>query len=149
MVRLVRLVRLVRVVAILALPLVAALGSSCRPLLDGGWEGTSRCNGDAFPLSAIFNESGDGEIDGTVYIEGIFGGFIAKGVIQNGERDPDDGSYSFNLESDNDETPDFDIEMEYNDDSGEELEGTVDILDNDGVAQDTCQLDLDRVSVND
>ena len=122
---------------------------SCHPLLDGGWEGTSTCGGNAFPLSAIFNETGEGDVEGTVYIEGIFGGFIAKGVIENGERDPDDGSYDFNLESDGDDAPDFDIEMEYGDDEAEELEGTVDILDNDGQSTDTCDLDLDRVSVND
>ena len=61
--------------------------SACHPLLDGGWDGTATCNaGGTFPLSAIFNENGDGELEGSVYIEGIFGGFIAKGIIENGER---------------------------------------------------------------
>lgn len=133
-----------------ALVLFCAVSTSgCRPLLDGGWEGTSTCNGDAFPLAAIFNETGEGDVEGTVYIEGIFGGFIAKGVIENGERDPESGSYEFDLESDGDDTADFSIEMEFADDEAEELEGTVDILNNDGEVADTCQLDLDRVSVND
>jgi hypothetical protein len=127
----------------------ALLAAGCHPLLDGGWDGTATCNGNAFPLSAIFNETGEGDVEGTVYIEGIFGGFIAKGVIENGARDPDDGSYDFNLESDGDEAPDFDIEMEYADDEAEELEGTVDILDGNGETESTCELDLDRVSVND
>ena len=125
--------------------------SACHPLLDGGWDGAATCNNIAFPLSAIFNETGEGDVEGTVYIEGIFGGFggIAKGVIQGGARDPDDGSYDFNLESDGDDTPDFDVEMAYSDDEAEELEGTVDRLDGNGETAETCDLDLDRVSVND
>lgn len=136
--------------AVLALA-SSTLVSGCHPLLDGGWEGTLTCNGNAFPLSAIFNETGEGDVEGTVYIEGIFGGFggIAKGVIENGQRDPDDGSYDFNLESDGDDAPDFDIEMQYDGDKAEDLEGTVDILDDNGESTSTCDLDLDRVSIND
>lgn len=125
--------------------------SGCRPLLDGGWEGTATCDGTAFPISAIFNETGEGDIEGTVYIEGIFGAFggIAKGVIENGERDPESGEYDFDLESDGDDAPDLSVEMEYADDEAEELEGTVDRLNENGEVGDTCQLELDRVSVND
>jgi hypothetical protein len=125
----------------------AILATGCRPLLDGAWEGAATCNGDAFPLSALFNETGEGDVEGTVYIEGIFGGFIAKGVVEGGERDPDDGSYEFNLESDGDDTPDFAVEMEYANDDADELEGTVDILNDNAESIDTCELDLDLVSV--
>lgn len=139
-----------RPAAFLALALASVVASGCRPLLDGGWDGTATCNGDVFPLTAVFNEDGEGEVNGTIYIEGfIFGGFIAKGVIENGERDPDDGSYDFQLETDDDETAEFDVELEYTDDTFEELEGTADILDEDGETADTCQVDLERVSVND
>lgn len=131
---------------------VVTFSSACgHPLLDGGWEGTATCNGDdVFPLSAIFNESGENELDGVIYIEGfIFGGFIAKGVIENGERDPQDGAYSFNLELDDDEAPDFDVDLEYSDDTAEELDGDADILDEDGAPVDNCPIELERVSVND
>ena len=58
--------------------LAALAGSSCRPFLDGGWEGTARCSNDTFPLTAVMNENADGEVDGLVYIEGFLLGFIAN-----------------------------------------------------------------------
>ena len=62
------------------IPLVTLLAlagaSSCRPLLDGGWQGTATCNGDAVPLTGVFNEDSEGELDGVVYIEGLLFGFI-------------------------------------------------------------------------
>lgn len=140
------------VAVLLMFSVVTSFAGACgHPLLDGGWEGTATCNGDdVFPLSAIFNESGDNELDGVIYIEGfIFGGFIAKGVIEGGARDPDDGTYSFKLESDGDEAPDFDVELEYSDDEAEELDGDTDILDEDGAPVDNCPIELERVSVND
>lgn len=133
---------------LLAALAVIATGA-CRPLLDGGWDGVARCESNAFPLTAVFNENGEGEIDGIVYIDAFLFGFIAKGVIEDGERNPDDGSYSFDLEIDDDEAPDFAVEMEYSDDQFEELDGTVDILDGNGEATDSCAMDLERVSVSD
>lgn len=135
----------------LAALFVVVSASSCRPLLDGGWEGTATCNGDVIPITGVFNENADGELDGVVFIEGLFFGFagITKGVIEDGERDPDDGTYRFKLETDGDDPAEFDIDMEYEDETFEELEGTVDILDDDGAPVDTCTMKLDLVSVED
>lgn len=133
----------------LAFTALLAGGTSCRPLLDGGWEGIARCNGDAFPLTGVFNENADGELDGLVYIEGFVFGFIAKGVIEDGARDARDGSYSFDLETDDDEPPDFTVDMEYTDDTFEELDGTVDVLDGNGEVTDSCAMSMDKVSVAD
>lgn len=121
----------------------------CRPLLDGGWEGEAVCDGDTFPLSAIFNETGDDELEGTVYIEQIFGGFIAKGTIDNGGFDPDNNSYDFQLQTDDDSTPELDLELELDQDDIDRLEGTAQILNDAGEVQDTCQVDLERVTVSD
>ena len=59
---------MLRALAALALVLAA---TGCRPLLDGGWQGTAACPNEAYPISAIFNETKDGEVEGVVYIEGI------------------------------------------------------------------------------
>lgn len=138
------------VLTVLTVLAVVAAASGCRPLLDGGWDGTATCDGDVFPLTAVFNEDGEGEVNGTIYIEGfLLAGFIAKGIIENGERDPDDGTYELQLETDDDDTAEFAVELEYSDDTFEELEGTADILNDEGETVDTCQVELDRVSVND
>ena len=39
--------------------------------------------------------------------------------------------------------------MEYSDDTFEELDGDVDILDGNGEVADTCSMSLDKVSVSD
>ena len=139
-----------RISTALFVALFALAGASaCRPLLDGGWEGTATCNGDAFPLTGVFNEDSEGELDGVVYIEGLLFGFITKGIIEDGARDPEDGTYSFELETDDDEPADFRVDMEYSDDTFEELDGDVDILDGNGEVADTCSMSLDKVSVSD
>ena len=138
-------------ITVLPLALLGLAASGCRPLIDGGWDGTARCGNDALPLSAVFNESSDGEVNGFVHIEGfsIFGEIIVKGVIEDGERNPDDGSYEFQLQTDDDQPAEFDVELEYADDDFEELEGRADALNDDGEVTDSCTVDLERVSVND
>lgn len=130
---------------VLALPVLSV---GCRPLLDGGWEGSARCNGDDLPVSAIFNETDGDELEGTVYIEQIFG-LIAKGTIDGGGFDPESNSYDFQLQTDNDAPPEFDIELEYAKDDIDELEGTAQILNDGGDVQDTCDINLDRVTLSD
>ncbi|MCC7111362.1 MAG: hypothetical protein IT382_18860 [Deltaproteobacteria bacterium] len=134
--------------ALIAL-LAALAAGGCRPLLDGGWQGTAACPGEAFPLSAIFNETQDGEVEGVVYIEGIniiIGDVIARGDIDNGEVDPDDGSFSFDLQTDNEPLADFKVDMEYGNEELSELEGDIDQHDDNGELVQTCDLDLDRTS---
>jgi hypothetical protein len=131
---------------------VAALlaTSSCRPSIDGAWEGSAKCDANTLPLSALFNEDADANLDGTVYIEGVlFGGFIAKGTIDNGDYDPDDNEYNFDLQTDEDETPELDVTLAFNEKDVDELEGDARILDDNGEETDQCDVELDRVSVND
>ncbi|MBI1945131.1 MAG: hypothetical protein HYS27_05515 [Deltaproteobacteria bacterium] len=134
--------------ALAALTLVlAALG--CRPLLDGGWQGTATCPNEAYPISAIFNQTNDGEVEGVVYIEGIniiIGDVIARGDIDNGEIDPDDGSISFDLQTDSEPLADFKVDLEYSNDELTELDGDIDQFDDNGELYQSCNLDLDRTS---
>jgi hypothetical protein len=132
--------------ALMLIVVVSTVG--CRPLLDGGWEGSANCGNDAFPVSAIFNENGEGEVDGVVYIEGIFNAFVIRGDVDDGAFDPQDNEYNMDLQTDSDETADFQIDMAYGNDP-DELEGDVDVIDDEGQVVDTCQLDLNRVDVND
>lgn len=131
------------------LALVLAAASGCRPLLDGGWQGTASCPNEAYPISAILNETQDGEIEGVVYIEGInilIGDVIARGDIDNGEVDAEDGSFRFDLQTDTEPLADFKVDMEYSNDELTELEGDIDQLDDNGELVQSCNLDLDRTS---
>ena len=133
----------------LALLCLLAAAGGCRPLLDGGWEGTAACPGEAYPISAIFDETKDGEIEGVVYIEGIniiIGDVIVRGDIDNGEVDPDNGSFSFDLQTDTEPLADFTVDMEYNNDELSELTGDIDQIDDNGELVQSCNLDLDRTS---
>lgn len=126
----------------------AAVGCVRTPL-DGGWQGTAVCGSDAFPISAIFNETVDGEVEGVVYIEGInilFGEVIAHGDVVGGDRDPDDGSYSFDLQTDTEPLPEFKVDMSFKDDELNELEGDIEQIDDNGATVQTCDLDLERTS---
>ena len=76
----------------LVVPSIVLAAIGCRPLLDGGWQGTAACPNEAYPISAILNETNEGEIEGVVYIEGIniiIGDVIARGTIDDGEVDPE------------------------------------------------------------
>ena len=135
--------------SLLLLAVVLAAAAGCRPLLDGGWQGTASCPGEAYPLSAIFNENQDGEIEGVVYIEGInilIGDVIARGDIVDGEVDPDDGSFRFELQTDNEPLSEFTVSMEYSNDELTELEGDIDQLDDNAELVQSCNLDLDRTT---
>ena len=137
---------MLRTLVVLSLVLAA---TGCRPLLDGGWQGTASCPNEAYPISAILNETKDGEIEGVVYIEGIniiIGDVIARGDIDNGEVNPDDGSFSFDLQTDNEPLADFKVDMEYGNEELSELEGDIDQHDDNGELVQTCDLDLDRTS---
>ncbi len=130
------------------LTLLAASGA-CHPLLDGGWQGTASCPNVAYPISAIFDETKDAEIEGVVYIEGIniiIGDVIVRGDIDNGEVDPNDGSFSFDLQTDQEPLADFKVDMEYKNDELSELKGDIDQLDDNGAVTQSCDLSLDRTS---
>lgn len=132
-----------------ALVLVLGVAAGCRPLIDGGWQGTATCPGDAYPISAIFNETKDGDLEGVVYIEGVnilISDVIARGEIDDGAVDPEDGSFSFDLQTDDEPLADFKVDMEYSNDEFTELEGDIDQLDEAGAVAQTCDLDLDRTS---
>ena len=138
---------MLRSLTLLALALAATAG--CRPLIDGGWEGTASCPGQAYPLSAIFNETKDGDLEGVVYIEGInilIGDVIVRGDIDNGAVDPQDGTFSFDLQTDTEPLADFKVDMEYQNDELSSLEGDIDQLDDNGELAQSCNLDLDRTS---
>jgi len=136
------------VCASLLLLIVAVSG--CRPLLDGGWEGSANCGTDAFPISAVINETGEGNLSGVVYIEGLVFGLIARGDIDDGSFDPQENSYSFDLQTDEDELAEFVVsDLVFSDDQQTELEGDVDVLDENGQTTNTCDLGLERVDVND
>lgn len=144
-----RLAPALHVAVLTALVAVLATGAGCRPLLDGGWQGTASCPNEAYPLSAIFNETQDGDIEGVVYIEGIsiiIGDVIARGEIDNGAVDPDDGTFSFDLQTDDEPLADFKVDMEYSNDEMSELEGDIEQYDDNAELVQTCDLDLDRVS---
>ncbi len=137
---------MLRALAVISV-LVAATG--CRPLLDGGWQGTATCPGEAYPISAIFNQTKEGEVEGVVYIEGIniiIGDVIARGEIDDGEIDPDDGSISFDLQTDNEPLADFTVDLDYGNDDFTELEGDIDQIDDAGAVVQTCDVDLERTS---
>lgn len=137
---------MLRFFATLCLVLVAV---GCRPLLDGGWQGTAACPSEAYPISAILNETNDGDIEGVVYIEGInilIGDVIARGTIDDGEVDPEDGSFRFELQTDSEPLADFTVDLEYGNDELTELEGDIDQLDDAGAVVQTCSVDLDRTT---
>lgn len=137
---------MLRALAALALVLAA---TGCRPLLDGGWQGTAACPNEAYPISAIFNETKDGEVEGVVYIEGIniiIGDVIVRGEIDDGEIDPDDGSIRFDLQTDSEPLADFTADLEYSDDELTELDGDIDQFDDDAQLVQSCNVDLDRIS---
>ena len=121
---------------------------ACRPLLDGGWSGTANCTNDAFPVDALFDETGPGDVTGTMFISGIFGGLTSKGTIENGKR-KDDGSYAGDLQTDTDPTPEFDFAVAYKGSSVDDLKGPSHVLDNNGAVSDTCDLTLARVGIAD
>jgi hypothetical protein len=133
----------------LLLGLAALAFGACRPNIDGGWEGRARCSGNTLPLSVIVNEDKDGDLEGVIFIEGIFGGLIVKGTIDGGGYNPRTNTYDFRVQTDNDPPPELDIELELADDNVDELEGTADLLNDDGDVRDTCRVDLDRVTIDD
>lgn len=133
----------------LALLTVLAASVACRPWLDGGWQGTAACPNEAYPISAIFDETKDGEIEGVVYIEGIYviiADVIVRGDIVDGEVDPDDGSFRFDLQTDSEPLADYTVDMKYSNDELSELDGDIDQLDDNGAVTQSCNLDLDRTS---
>ncbi|MCC7073353.1 MAG: hypothetical protein IT383_18725 [Deltaproteobacteria bacterium] len=135
---------MLRALVVLSLVLAA---TGCRPLLDGGWQGTASCPNEAYPISAILNETKDGEVEGVVYIEGIniiIGDVIARGTIDDGEVDPEDGSFRFELQTDNEPLADFTVDLEYGNDELTELEGHIDQLDDNATVVQTCDVDLER-----
>ena len=138
---------MLRSLALLVLVLASTAG--CRPLIDGGWEGTASCPGQAYPLSAIFNETKDGELEGVVYIEGIniiIGDVIVRGDIDDGAVDPEDGTFSFDLQTDTEPLADFKVDMEYGDEELSSLDGDIYQYDDNGELTQSCNLDLDRTS---
>lgn len=132
---------------VLAIALCAVTG--CRPLLDGGWQGTASCPNETYPVSAIFNQTNDGEVEGVVYIEGIYvliTNLIVRGEIDNGEIDPEDGNIRFDLQTDGEPLADFKCDLEYSNDELTELDGDIDQIDDNGELVQSCTLDLDRTS---
>ncbi len=140
--------KLRNIVAVSALLLGCVASTACKPPVDGGWDGNADCGSNSFPLDAILNEDNAGNLDGTIFIQGLIFNTIAKGVIDNGER-RDDGSYRGDLQTDSDPTPEFSFDFAYDGDDVDTLRGHVDTLDNNGQTTDTCKLKLERVSVAD
>ena len=133
--------------AVIVLACCAFFGACGPPPLDGGWTGTATCGQSAFPIDAIFNEVQPKTLEGTIFIEGIFGGLIAKGTIDNGERN-DDGSYIGDLNTDDDAAAEFTFDFAYLANSPDDAKGTVDQLDNSGKTQSTCALHMTRETLS-
>ncbi|HEY4220435.1 MAG TPA: hypothetical protein VGO62_03815 [Myxococcota bacterium] len=130
---------------------VCALSSlGCAPSVDGGWSGDSTCGNSTFPIDAIFNENGNKELEGDVFVEGgtFFGPVITKGTVQDGERH-DDGSYAGDLNTNTDSKPELHFSFSFDASNSDIIKGDVDLLDGDGKTTQTCAMHMDRVSQND
>lgn len=135
-----------------ALTLVAVAGG-CRPTLDGAWDGTVTCPDNTLPVSLLLDEEQDGDLDGVVYIEqvpGILGAeFIVRGDVDDGQYDPDDNEYTFDLQGDDDAPPEFSVELKLNPDDPDDASGDVRQLNDDGSVVQECEIDIKRLSVTD
>jgi hypothetical protein len=145
-----------RVLSLLAVPvvlvvLVPAIG--CRPTLDGAWQGSVVCPDDNFPVSLLLDEQEDGDLKGTVYIEqvpGVLGAeFIVKGTLDDGSYDPEDNTYSFDLQGDDDTPPEFSVELELDKEDPDEADGDVRQFNDEGTVLQECTITIDRLSVVD
>jgi hypothetical protein len=145
-----------RVFSLLAVPvvlvvLVPAIG--CRPTLDGAWQGSVVCPDDNFPVSLLLDEQEDGDLKGTVYIEqvpGVLGAeFIVKGTLDDGSYDPEDNTYSFDLQGDDDTPPEFSVELELDKEDPDEADGDVRQFNDEGTVLQECTITIDRLSVVD
>jgi hypothetical protein len=141
-------------IACLAL-LVFTLG--CQPTVDGGWEGRAVCDDDTVVnVEAIFDQqTEDNELKGTFFLDlvinlGLLGTWetVQRGVIEDGEVDPQDGVFSGKLianpEASGGNTVDYTFDLEWNDDEYTELTGDLDRVNADGEVVIRCDLDLDK-----
>lgn len=105
------------------------------------------------PVSLLLDEEQDGDLDGVVYIEqvpGILGAeFIVRGDVDDGQYDPDDNEYTFDLQGDDDAPPEFSVELERNPDDPDDASGDVRQLNDDGSVVQECEIDIKRLSVTD
>ncbi len=135
--------RVWRVAAVAAVFAVAAF-SACRPSVSGAWEGEAVCNQTVLPLSALFAEQSDLEVEGIIYIENFFG-FIVRGDINDGEYDPDDNAVKGDLDTNGDDRPNVEFDFDIDDDDPDSMEGDADILDDNGEVNVRCDAELDRL----
>ncbi|MEZ4322209.1 MAG: hypothetical protein R3F61_32350 [Myxococcota bacterium] len=141
--------------------LVFAVGCASPPDLDGGWAGRAVCEDDSvLDTEAILDVHPEsGGLDGLFFLDlevdlGLLGVFetVQRGTIADGsvsetglavdgrlERDPTESAgyarnYAFELESDEERLV---------------LEGTLDWINGDGDPIVTCDLELDRITLDD
>jgi len=134
---------------LLALLVLSSL-SACRPSLDGAWDGTADCTASgAHPVSALFDEQSDGDLKGHLFIENInivIGFVTLRADIDDGEYDPDDNEYAFDLNSDADDAAEFSVTLEIDDQDADDANGDIDQFGDAGTFSQTCDLDLSRLS---
>ena len=140
-----------RVLSLFAVCVVLVPAIGCRPTLDGAWQGSVVCPDDTFPVSLLLDEQEDGDLKGTVYIEqvpGVLGAeFIVKGTLDDGSYDPEDNTYSFDLQGDDDTPPEFSVELELDKDDPDEADGDVRQFNDEGTVLQECTIAIDRLSV--
>ena len=128
--------------------LLSAVG--CRASLDGAWEGQADCEDTGtHTLSALFNEQDDGDLQGHFYVENIdFLGaeLTLRADIDDGEYDPDDNEYRFDLQGDDDGEPEFSGSLEIDDQDPDEVSGDLEQFEDDGDVAQRCSFELDRLS---
>ncbi len=130
--------------------------TGCRPtLLDGAFDGNADCdNSGNHTISALFDEQRDGDVDGQFYIENIdffFGAEVTlRANLDNAEYDAEDDEYTFDLQADDDNDPEFSGKLALDADDPDDADGEIDQFDADsGDVVDTCELSLTRVSRTD
>jgi hypothetical protein len=124
--------------------------TSCRATLDGGFEGSAACGGDAQAISAVLDEQDDGDLEGTAYVEvsTIVGKFIGRYDVDDGRYDSTEPRYPYTMVLRTvDGRRDFDVRMALKKDNPDVIEGEVDQIDSNGTKTGECDLTMDRVSV--